>query len=205
VKTPLGQRHYFIENPDQPVDERELALTLFNRDFHFTTAAGLFSYERIDDASRLLLEVMHLTHPHLTGSLLDLGCGYGFLGIVLALTRDIRLTMADTNRVACGYAERNAKRNGVKAEVIHSDGFENITGLFNHIVLNPPIHAGKEVMYRLYEGSAAQLCPGGALYIVIQKKHGAETAFAFLNQIFPTVHTLHKRKGYYIYRCAVRT
>jgi 16S rRNA (guanine1207-N2)-methyltransferase len=200
-------KHYFIENSDLPVDERELPLHIFGHDFRFTTRSGLFSYEKPDAASVLLLETIIKKQLVLSGALLDLGCGYGLIGIVLAkvFSRDLQLTMSDTNRFACDYAKKNAKQNGVQAEIIHSDGFASIDKQFNHITLNPPIHAGKVVMYRLYEESAAHLHPDGALYIVVQKKHGAETMLAFLSQIFLSVQILHKQKGFYIIRCSPRT
>ena len=202
----MSQKHYFIENPDLPKDEREPAVNLFGHDFRFMTAAGLFSFEKIDDASRLLLEVIRATQAPFSGTLLDLGCGYGFLGITAAKThsKDLRLTMSDVNRIACEYAATNAKRNGVLAEVIHSDGFAAIGGCFDHILLNPPIHAGKDTINRLYVESAAHLTHEGALYIVIQKKHGAQTAIDFLNRIFSDIQILHRRKGYFILRCASR-
>jgi 16S rRNA (guanine1207-N2)-methyltransferase len=203
----MKQKHYFIENPDLPADERHIRFQLHGFDFHFTTVPGLFSYEKADEASLLLIKTIQLTQPPLSGTLLDLGCGYGLLGIVLAKihANGLRFTMSDINRTACLYAEKNAARNNVPAEVIHSDGFAGMDTMFHHIVLNPPIHAGKETMYRLYRESAAHLHPGGALYIVIQKKHGAETALAFLTQIFPDIIILYKRKGVYIIRCAQRT
>ncbi|MCL2499108.1 MAG: methyltransferase [Defluviitaleaceae bacterium] len=202
----MSQKHYFIENPDLPVDERVLEISLFGHDFRFTTTTGLFSYERIDDASRLLLEVIRSALPPLSGTLLDLGCGYGLLGIVLAKAHSVglRLTMSDVNRIACTYAARNATANGVTATTVCSDGFSDINGCFDHILLNPPIHAGKETMYRLYAESATHLNPDGALHVVIQKKHGAETAARFLRQHFTDVQIPHKRKGFYVLRCALQ-
>ncbi|MCL2204492.1 MAG: methyltransferase [Defluviitaleaceae bacterium] len=200
-------RHYFIANPDLPTDERVLPVRIFGREFHFVTTSGLFSYEKPDAASLLLLEVIQSTQPPLSGALLDLGCGYGLLGIVLAKAHareDARLTLSDTNAIACAYAERNAKKNNVSAKIIHSDGFAAMETRFHAIVHNPPIHAGKDTLYRLYEEAATNLHPGGALYLVIQKKHGAESTLAFLNPLFHQVKILYKRKGYFVLRCEVR-
>jgi len=200
-------KHYFIENPDLPVNERELHLHFNNLNFYFTTTTGLFSHEEIDGASLLLLDVICKTQPPLSGALLDLGCGYGLIGTVLAKTHagSANIVMSDINNIACRYAEKNAIKNGVKANVIHSDGFTNIQGLFHHIILNPPIHAGKETMYRLYAESAAHLTPDGALYVVIQKKHGAESTLVVLGKSFSDIQILYKRKGFFIIRCAQRT
>jgi 16S rRNA (guanine1207-N2)-methyltransferase len=194
-------KHYFIENNDLPIAEHILPLTIFGQNFSFLTCNGLFSYEKVDGASILLLEVLQASQPF-SGKILDLGCGYGLLGIVLAKIHALTVTLSDTNKTACLYAEKNVKRNFIQAEVLHSNGFAAIDKHFDHIVCNPPIHAGKDVVYRLYEESAAFLLPGGALYIVIQKKHGAETTLVFLSKIFDDVKILHKRKGYYVLRCA---
>ena len=158
---------------------------------------GLFSCDKVDAASILLLK--HI--PPIKGRLLDLGCGYGTLGIVLAKTNAVSLTMSDVNRIALDYAAKNAALNQVEAEVVHSDGFENLNGDYDNIVLNPPIHAGKEVMYRLYVGAAAYLVPGGALYIVIHKKHGAESTLKMLKEIFHDCRVLYKKKGLYVFQC----
>ena len=188
---------YFIENPAVLTHERVLGLNIFGMEFKFLANNGLFSCDKVDAASILLLENI----PALTGRLLDLGCGYGTLGIVLAKKNQVNLTMSDTNRIAVEYAARNAALNQVEAECVHSDGFENLSGRYDHIVLNPPIHAGKEVIYRLYAGAAAHLVPSGALYLVIQKKHGAESTLKVLREIFKECKTLYKRKGHYILQC----
>jgi 16S rRNA (guanine1207-N2)-methyltransferase len=106
--------------------------------------------------------------------------------------------MADINRIALDYAVKNAKLNHVAVTPIHSNCFANIAENFDNIVLNPPIHAGKEVMYNMYKGSAAHLNPGGALYIVIHKKHGAESTIKKLAEIFTRVEVLYKKKGCFV-------
>jgi 16S rRNA (guanine1207-N2)-methyltransferase len=189
--------HYFIKNPDLPIHERELSLEIFGHKLHFTTNSGLFYCEKIDDASLTLVKKL----PPLHNEVLDLGCGYGFIGIALAKANTISLTQSDINGIALDYARRNAKKNAIPATFIHSDGFENITQLFNTITLNPPIHAGKEAMYRLYEGAANHLHPDGSFYIVIQKKHGAESSIKKLNELFNTCEILHKKKGLYVVKC----
>jgi len=186
--------HYFIENPSLLTNERELELEIFDKKFKFLTNNGLFSCDKVDDASITLLKNI----PPLEGTLLDLGCGYGTLGIVLAKEHGLALTMADINGIALGYATRNAKLNHVSATLIHSDSFANISDIFDNIVLNPPIHAGKEIMYRMYEESALHLAPGGSLYIVIQKKHGAESTIKKFKETFAQVNVLYKKKGCYI-------
>ena len=199
INTPYdkSRTQYFNENPAILTHERTLKLNIFGMEFRFLTNNGLFSCNKVDAASILLLENI----PPLTGHLLDLGCGYGTLGIVLAKVNPVKLTMSDINSIALSYAARNAALNRVEAECIHSDGFESLFGNYDNIVLNPPIHAGKEVMYRLYTGAAAHLTPGGFLYIVIHKKHGAESTIRTLEEIFDECRVLYKKKGLYVLQC----
>lgn len=198
-------KQYFIANPDIARNEQFLSFDYAGFPFRLTTTAGLFSYEKPDAASLLLIDVMRKSLPPLAGNVLDLGCGYGLIGILMAKTHaaqhGFRLFMSDTNEIACTYAKKNAQAHHIPVTVIHSDGFAQINDKFNHITLNPPIHAGKETMYRLYQECADALLPNGTLYIVIQKKHGALTTQNFLSTIFKSITILHKHKGFYVLSC----
>jgi len=193
--------HYFIENPKLLTDERILVLDIFDTHFKFLSNNGLFSCDKIDDASITLLQ--NIPPLPSISTLLDLGCGYGTLGVVLAKTYGVTLTMADINSIALQYADKNAALNGVQATTIHSNSFANISAMFDNIVLNPPIHAGKDIMYNMYEGAALHLNPGGSLYIVIQKKHGAESAIKKLATIFTSVQVLYKKKGCFVVQSSI--
>lgn len=113
----------------------------------------------------------------------------------------LEVTMADSNGRALRCAQQNCEANQVKAQIIQSDCFQNISQSFDTIALNPPIHAGKAVMYAMYEGAYAHLNAGGRFYVVIQKKHGAESTVKKLTEIFHHCDTLYKKKGYYILAC----
>lgn len=147
-----------------------------------------------------LLLLLH-TMPKRTGRFLDLGCGYGVIGIVMGKVYGLEVTMADSNGRALRCAQQNCEANQVKAQIIQSDCFQNISQSFDTIALNPPIHAGKAVMYAMYEGAYAHLNAGGRFYVVIQKKHGAESTVKKLTEIFHHCDTLYKKKGYYILAC----
>jgi len=190
-------KQYFDENPEILTNERELSLEIFGNKLRFFTNNGLFSCDKIDENSLHLIEAM----PEIQGALLDLGCGYGVIGIALAKKNPITLTQSDINSVALSYAKKNASLNKINSNFIHSDGFENIHESFDNIVLNPPIHAGKETTYRLYEESAAHLNQNGSLYIVIQKKHGAESTIKKLKELFPLCEILFKKKGCFVIKC----
>ena len=189
--------HYFLENPEILSHERELSLEIFGNKLKFLTNNGLFSCNQIDEASLTLIKNI----PPIKGALLDLGCGYGVIGIALAKKNPVTLTQSDVNNIALDYAKKNAILNNVTAEFVHSDCFEKISGMFDNITLNPPIHAGKEIMYRMYEESVRFLNPGGSFYIVIQKKHGAESTMKELKKVYTNCNVLYKKKGCFVIQC----
>jgi len=189
--------HYFIEDKNLKHDISTVDYYFKDKKFVFTTDAGLFSKGHIDPATEILLNAL----PPLSGSLLDLGCGYGVIGIVLAKTYGLKLTQADVNGAAIDLTIQNAKANGVTSEAVTSDCFDSIQGSFDTITLNPPIHAGKAVTYRMYEESIARLKTGGEFYVVTFKKHGAESTEVKLKSVYGNCETIYKKKGVYVFVC----
>ena len=160
----------------------------------FTADTGVFSARKMDTGTDILLRNI----PALKGSLLDMGCGCGCIGIVLAKAYGLDLTQADINPRAVRLTIENAAKNGVVSRVVQSDLFSKIQEDFDTVVINPPIHAGKNVIFSMYEGSYKHLKPGGKLYIVILKKHGAESSIKHLAKTFGNCQVLYKKKGCYI-------
>jgi len=191
------QSHYFTDDPNLPDDPR--AFTYYYKDYalRLTSNSGVFSHGHVDEATDVLLKNI----PPLRGSLLDLGCGCGVIGIALGKAYDLRVTMADVNPRALVCAELNCRENGVEAGIVQSDCFEKISGSFDTITLNPPIHAGKEIVYRMFEGAKEHLRPGGGFYVVMLDKHGAGSAAAHLRGIFSACETLYRKKGLRVFRC----
>lgn len=190
--------HYFITDFTLEADYRVIEYSYNGIHAHFTTNSGMFSPKRIDYASQLLVSNL----PVLKGRVLDLGCGYGYIGIMLKLlNQEIELVLSDINERALDCAKINCETNGISSEIILSDGFTLLLGDFDYIINNPPIHAGKEVVFRLFNESYHHLKKGGCLFIVIQKKHGANSSYKRLIELFGNCTTTYKHKGYYIYCC----
>ena len=191
--------HYFKSNENLKHKELETEYIYKLKKFNFITDSGVFSKSGVDFATNILLENL----PDLSGKVLDIGCGFGCIGVVLAKTygEKISVTMSDINERALELSEKNAKKNGVNAEIIKSDGFENIPGNFDAVILNPPIHAGKSVIYKIYEEAYNHLNPDGRFFIVIQKKHGAPSHKVKLEEIFGSENcqVLYSKKGFNIF------
>ena len=133
---------------------------------------------------------------------IDLGCGAGVIGVCVGKVNSIELTQSDVNRRALALTEENLKRNDVSGTVIESDGFAALDGEFDVILTNPPIRAGKAVIYRLFEEARDHLTEQGELYLVIRKQQGAESAKRYLETLFGSVELVDRRKGYWILKCA---
>ena len=191
--------HYFDENPEISSQVREISFTLFDKKYTYYTDNGVFSKSRIDEGTYIFLKV--LVPLGLSGRILDLGCGYGPIGLTIAQnSKEARVDLADINSRALALASKSGDRLNLNSRVtfLHSDIFEKIEGPYDSIVVNPPIRAGKVVTYSMYSGARQRLIDGGSLYVVIRKKQGAESAFKYLETVFENVSVLHKEKGYWI-------
>ena len=192
--------HYYSENPGVEHDLRQVIFEVLDLRLNCTTDAGVFSRDGLDMGTRVLLEAL----PELDGRILDLGCGWGPVGVALGKKySDAQLVLTDVNSRATDLAARNLAANGVtNAAVVQGDGFAAVEGDFDAIVLNPPIRTGKAVIYAMFAEAAAHLKPDGALYIVIRKQQGAESAQKYLASIYGDVERIAREKGYWVLRCA---
>lgn len=188
---------YFAENPDAKHDIHKLKVELLGQQMTFLTDAGVFSKKMIDYGSRVLLSALEFNKKEM---LLDVGCGYGTLGLTLAKAQELEVTLVDINQRALDLARKNADANQVSADIFQSNVYEQVTGQFHHIISNPPIRAGKQVVHEVISGSYDHLLADGDLTIVIQKKQGAPSAKAKMEEVFGNCETLKKDKGYYILR-----
>ena len=192
--------HYYAKNPGVAHDERRVIFEVLGLKLECVTDSGVFSREGLDMGTRILLEAL----PEASGRVLDLGCGWGPVGVALGKRYPAaELVLTDVNERAAELAERNLRDNGVRnARVVCGEGFENVEGTFDLIALNPPIRAGKAVIYELFANAAARLNADGALYIVILKQQGAESAQKYLETIYRDVERVARDKGYWVLRCA---
>ena len=188
---------YYAENPDAAHDIHELRVDLLGQKMTFLTDAGVFSKKMIDFGSQLLLKCLEVDEGE---TVLDVGCGYGPLGLSLAKAYGVQATMVDINNRALDLARQNAERNKVAATIFQSNIYEQVEGHFNHVISNPPIRAGKQVVHEIIEKSKDFLEIGGDLTIVIQKTQVAPSAKSKMEDVFGNCEVVKKDKGYYILR-----
>jgi 16S rRNA (guanine1207-N2)-methyltransferase len=189
--------HYFTD--DKPSGaEKTFTLRFGGNEIMFTSGAGVFSHGEADRQSMFLINNIPIKKG---ANLLDLGCGYGLIGITFAKTFGCDVTMSDITDKAIYFAEKNAAKNHADTRIIKSDGFINIAEKFDIITLNPPVHAGKEACFRLYEEAAEHLNAGGKFYIVISDKHGAKSHIKKLNEVFDNVKITARKDGVNVIKC----
>ncbi len=189
--------HYYTRVPQSESKPVGCEYTYRGVALTFQTDAGVFSKGEVDTGTRLLLEALP---EEMSGEILDLGCGWGVIGISIAKKwPGTRVTMADVNTRALDLSRENVKRNGAEVTCVESDGMAELAEkTFDAVVTNPPIRAGKQVIYRMFADAAARLKPGGALYLVIRKQQGAESCMKYLQTIYDTVEKLDKSGGFWV-------
>jgi 16S rRNA (guanine1207-N2)-methyltransferase len=191
--------HYYSRTQNVESNPKYWDFTLRNKPFRFKTDNGVFSKREVDFGSRLLIEAVKL--PEIEGSVLDVGCGYGPIGLSIAKSFPDRMVhMVDVNERAIELAKENAVLNQItNVDIYESDRLLNVKeNNFAAILTNPPIRAGKKVVHNIFEQAYQNLVHQGELWVVIQKKQGAPSAIEKLKEFFPIVETIDKSKGYFI-------
>jgi 16S rRNA (guanine1207-N2)-methyltransferase len=196
--------HYYTENPNSQIRERSFEQTINGSCLALTAVSGVFSFEgRVDKASELLIK-----HFRPSGSsVLDLGCGYGAIGLFIkAACPGQSVCMADINSRAVEYAGRNAAKNRLEVEIVKSDLYSEFTGRsFDDIVANPPFASGKKLNTQLINEAWDHLNPGGSLWLVAFHNKGGSTLKEIMKIRFGNAEDIEKSGGVRVYRAMRRS
>ena len=187
--------HYFENDKNIVSKIRIFHINFLDIPFTFCTDNGVFSKGELDFGTYLLIK--NVLKLNIYGKVLDLGCGYGPLGITLKKIMNVDMVMSDVNNRALHLTRMNAKKNNVDVSIINSDGYENIHDKFNYIVSNPPIRIGKRKLYDLLIDSMNHLEKDGSLIVVIRKEQGALSFIKDMSVKY-NVKVLEKDKGFFI-------
>ena len=194
----MGQ---YFSNEKLPSNVRKTKCNVLGQNFVFLTDNGVFSKDGLDFGSRLLLETIPL--DEVGANILDVGCGYGVFGIVLNKLTNATVDMVDVNLRAMHLAKRNAKENGCSnINIFESNCYQNITSKYNTIITNPPIRAGKKIVYEILMSAKKYLEQDGNLFLVIRKEQGAKSIISDLEKEY-NVEILEKKKGFFVLKCTI--
>ena len=194
----MGQ---YFSNEDLKSNIQKYDVNILNHRYSFYTDNGVFSKEKLDFGTRVLLETIPIDTLH--GDILDVGCGYGVIDIILGKIVNANFLGIDVNRRALHLANMNKKENKVdNVNFIESNCYENIHDKFDFIITNPPIRAGKKIVYDIVMNAKNHLKENGNLYIVVRKEQGAKSMIKDLEEIYK-VEVLDKVKGFFVINCKI--
>lgn len=189
--------HYYTERPTSRIQEHTFITNIIGNQLTFTVSTGIFSANHIDTGTRILIENAQIKE---NWKILDLGCGYGPVGIALAKANPyLQIVMSDINSRAVKLARENANQNKVETQQITSDGFTHLTEQFDTILLNPPQTAGKKVCEKLITESKEHLFQGGLLQIVARHNKGGAQLEKHMRSVFGNVKQIAKQSGFRVY------
>jgi 16S rRNA (guanine1207-N2)-methyltransferase len=189
--------HYFT-NEEVKSELRKINVNIDDKSFVFNVDNGVFSKRGLDFGSRTMIDT--LLGEDLHGKGLDVGCGYGPIGIILSSFFHLDIDMIDVNKRAVHLCKMNIKENNVNCNTFISDIYESVSEKYDFIVTNPPIRAGKKIVYDILFKSKDYLLPGGVLYFVINKDQGAKSVIKDISSV-GKVSVLKKYKGFFVIKC----
>lgn len=195
-----SQRHYFLNREHDKSEYFSFDTNFKNQSYKFNSCNDVFSKEELDYGSLVLVNSVLDRKEFFSGKILDMCCGYGTIGILLSKNIPCEFDLCDINTTAVELAKENVKQNNCVniAKVFVSDLFENVNEEYDHIVSNPPIKVGKDVLLRFLDGSYKYLKVGGTLTIVIKKNLGADSTKKYMTNLFGNAQVWERDKGYYI-------
>ena len=191
--------HYFTNNQNLKSEIKKINYAYNGYDFVFLSDNGVFSKEHIDYGSRLLVETFMKSKPGY-GSILDVGCGYGFIGVTIGKLLSSNVTLVDVNKRALHLAKMNLDNMHVSGKIIESNAYENVNDKYDYIITNPPVRAGKNVLLNILIGAKEHLNDGGTLWYVLRKDQGAKSIQKVLSEHYK-IDLVEKSKGFYIFCC----
>ncbi len=194
----MGQ---YFTNEKLPSNVKVKNCVVRGHKFTFLTDNGVFSKDGLDFGSRLLLESIPL--DEVGANVLDMGCGYGVFGIVINKLTNSMVDMVDVNLRALHLASRNVKENNCSnINIFESNCYSNINDKYDTIITNPPIRAGKNIVYEILMNAKRYLTPEGNLFLVIRKEQGAKSLISDMEKEY-NVEILEKKKGFFILKCTI--
>jgi len=190
--------HYFTNDNNIKSEEHKIEVSFKNNNYEFILDNGVFSKTKLDFATKTLLE--SLDFNNIKGRVLDFGCGWGPIGIIIKKNTDAVVDMVDVNLRSINLSKKNAKLNNVEVNIFESDIYSNVKDKYNYIITNPPIRVGKKILYEILFNAYDYLLDNGELWLVISKNQGAKSLLKDLKKKY-NVNIVCKNKEFLVFRC----
>lgn len=195
--------HYFTNNEKLKSELHTINYKYGDFLLTFYSDNGVFSKNKIDYGSSLLVRSIIESKKEKYNNILDVGCGYGFMGITLAKILNLEVTLSDVNKRALHLADKNGSVNKVKYKIIESNCYTNIFDKYSLIISNPPIRAGKEIVLNILTQAKDYLSDDGELWFVMRKSQGVKSTIKHIEDIY-MCEIIEKSKGFYIIKAKKR-
>lgn len=188
--------HYFTNNNNLKSNKKLISFKFKDKEYKFYTDNGVFSKDSVDVGTTVLLSA--LPFDNIKGKVLDFGCGYGPLGIIIASNTNSEIDMCDINERAISLSNQNIELNNIKnAKTIISDMYQNINKKYDYIISNPPIRIGKNNLYKILTLAKDYLTKDGQLIIVINKHQGAKSLIKDMGQYY-NINVILKKHDFFV-------
>lgn len=190
--------HYYINDNNLSSNIKEIEYTYRGNVLKYLVDNGVFSKDRVDFGTNVLLQNLPVFEDNT--KILDVGCGYGAIGLAVAKSnKTLFVEMIDVNLRAIELVKENLKINKIfNVDVYESNLYDNVNSTFDYIISNPPIRAGKKIVFGVIDQGLNHLNSGGEIYVVIQKKQGAPSLFKEMENVFGNAEIIAKESGYFI-------
>ena len=195
--------HYFTNNENLKIEIRTIDYNYLDQHLSFLSDNGVFSKNKIDYGSKLLVETFLKQSNEAIENILDIGCGYGFIGVSLAKILNVKVEMVDINKRAIHLCSKNIKNNNVNAICYESNGIDNVNNKFDIIISNPPIRVGKSILLNILRTAKSKMKSNGCLWFVIRKDQGAKSIMKNLEDIYEC-EVIEKDKGFFIIKAKIK-
>jgi 16S rRNA (guanine1207-N2)-methyltransferase len=190
--------HYFTNDSNIKSEEHKIKFSFKNNEYTFLVDNGVFSKTKLDFGTSTLLE--SLDFNNIKGNVLDFGCGWGPIGIIVKKNSNANVDMVDINLRSINLSKKNSELNNVSVNVFESDVYSNVNKKYNFIITNPPIRVGKKILYDILFNAYNYLEEDGELWLVISKNQGAKSLYRDLQEKY-NVNIITKNKEFYVFQC----
>lgn len=194
--------HYFTNNENLKSEIKEVEYKILDNSFIFYSDLGVFSKDRIDFGSDLLIKT-YLKYHNEGLKILDLGCGYGVIGLTLSMLTKSKVDLVDINKRSVHLSKMNIKKYKCDANAFYSDAYSEVKDKYDIVITNPPIRVGKEKLLEILENAENHMHDNGELWFVIRKDQGGLTIKKILDKKYD-VEVKEKYKGYLIFCAKIR-